>query len=73
MSEAAHHPHNVHRGAFTEVAGEMQPAPAPRFSRTPGAIEMPPPHAGQHTAQVLVDWGFSEADVAKLRETGAVK
>jgi alpha-methylacyl-CoA racemase len=73
MSEAAHHPHNVHRGAFTEVAGEMQPAPAPRFSRTPGSIEMPPPHAGQHTAQVLVDWGFSEADVAKLRETGAIK
>jgi alpha-methylacyl-CoA racemase len=72
MPEAAAHPHNVHRGTFTEVAGLVQPAPAPRFSRTPGAIERPPAHAGQHTDEVLTDWGFSEAERAKLRETGAV-
>jgi alpha-methylacyl-CoA racemase len=73
MAEAASHPHNRHRGTFVDVAGVEQPAPAPRFSRTPGAIAMPPPHAGQHTIEVLGDWGFGEADVAKLLETGAIK
>ena len=73
LGEAPSHRHNDLRGTFTEVAGVIQPAPAPRFSRTPGAITMPPPHAGQHTAEVLTDWGFSPADVAKLAETGAIK
>ena len=72
MPEAAAHPHNVHRGTFTEVAGLVQPAPAPRFSRTPGAIERPPSHPGQHTDEVLADWGFSDAERAKLRDAGAV-
>jgi alpha-methylacyl-CoA racemase len=58
MDEAPEHPHNVERGTFTEVAGLTQPAPAPRFSRTPGRIERPPPHAGQHTDEVLADWGI---------------
>jgi alpha-methylacyl-CoA racemase len=73
MAEAPSHPHNRHRGTFVDVAGVAQPAPAPRFSRTPGGIAMPPPHAGQHTREVLTDWGFGEADVAKLLETGAIK
>ncbi len=73
MAEAPSHPHNRHRGTFVDVAGVAQPAPAPRFSRTPGGIAMPPPHAGQHTVEVLTDWGFGEADVAKLLETGAIK
>jgi crotonobetainyl-CoA:carnitine CoA-transferase CaiB-like acyl-CoA transferase len=34
---------------------------------------MPPPHAGQHTVEVLADWGFGETDVAKLVETGAIR
>jgi len=57
---------------FVEVAGVMNPAPAPRFSRTPGKIERPPVHAGQHTDEALADWGFSTAEITKLRETGAV-
>jgi alpha-methylacyl-CoA racemase len=73
LGEAPTYPHNARRGTFTEVAGVVQPAPAPRFSRTPGAITMPPPHAGQHTAEVLTDWGFAQADVAKLIEAGAIK
>lgn len=73
MSEAPHYPANTARGVFTDVAGEMQPAPAPRFSRTPGSIDRPPAHAGQHTSEVLADWGFGEADIAKLRETGAIR
>jgi alpha-methylacyl-CoA racemase len=73
MGETPSHPHIRHRATFVDVAGVAQPAPAPRFSRTPGAITMPPPHAGQHTVEVLTDWGFGEADVAKLMETGAIK
>jgi alpha-methylacyl-CoA racemase len=73
MSEAPHYPANTARGVFTDVAGEMQPAPAPRFSRTPGSIDRPPAHAGQHTSEVLADWGFGEADIAKLKETGAIR
>ncbi|HEX7168373.1 MAG TPA: CaiB/BaiF CoA-transferase family protein [Acidimicrobiales bacterium] len=73
MSEAPTHPHNAHRGTFTEVAGIVQPAPAPRFSRTPGSIDRPASHPGQHTDEALVDWGLSTDEVAKLREAGAVK
>jgi alpha-methylacyl-CoA racemase len=72
LSEVAQHPHNVHRGTFTEVAGVVQPSPAPRFSRTPGAISRPPSHPGQHTDEVLADWGFDGDDIAKLRASGAV-
>jgi alpha-methylacyl-CoA racemase len=56
MDEAAEHPHNVERGTFVEVAGITQPAPSPRFSRTPGAIQRPPAHAGQHTDEILAEW-----------------
>ena len=42
---------------FVERDGIVQPAPAPRFGRTPGAIQRPPAHAGQHTDEVLADWG----------------
>jgi alpha-methylacyl-CoA racemase len=73
LSEAPKHPHIVHRGTFVERNGVVQPAPAPRFSRTPGAIERPPSHAGQHTDEVLTDAGFSTAEVLKLREAGAIK
>jgi alpha-methylacyl-CoA racemase len=72
MAEAPEHPHNRHRATFVEVAGVPQPAPAPRFSRTPGRIEAPPPHFGQHTEEVLLEWGFPADDIEKLRQAGAV-
>ncbi|MEO6987892.1 MAG: CaiB/BaiF CoA-transferase family protein [Aquihabitans sp.] len=72
MSEAPEHPHMAHRGTFTEVAGITQPAPAPRFSRTPGSIERPPPHAGQHTDEILGAWGLSPERIAELRESKAI-
>ncbi|MGH9112755.1 MAG: CaiB/BaiF CoA transferase family protein [Acidimicrobiales bacterium] len=72
IPEAIEHPHNVHRGTFVEVAGIPQPGPAPRFSRTPPEITAPPPHAGQHTDDVLAAAGFDADRIAKLRETGAV-
>ena len=72
MDEAPKHPHNVHRGTFTEVAGVVQPATAPRFSRTPGAIAAPPAHPGQHTDEALGDWGLSADEIADLRRHGAI-
>jgi alpha-methylacyl-CoA racemase len=73
MGEAPQHPHNVERGTFVELDGIVQPAPAPRFSRTPGAVARPPSHAGQHTDEVLAEWlGTASADITKLRDTGAV-
>jgi len=72
MDEAPHHPHIAERGTFTEVAGLVQPAPAPRFSRTPGAIERPPSHAGQHTDEVLAEWGLAPERIAALRDGKAI-
>lgn len=72
-SEACAHPHNVERETFVEVAGVKQPAPAPRFSRTPGVIDGPPPHPGEHTEEVLSSWGFSENEIQNLRSIDAVR
>jgi alpha-methylacyl-CoA racemase len=72
MAEAARHPHNVARSTYVEVAGISQPAPAPRFSRTPPAVQAPPGAAGSHTDEVLLEAGFDAEDVAKLRASGAV-
>lgn len=73
MSEAARHPHNQERQTFIEIAGVTQPAPAPRFSRTVPAIPTPPAHPGQHTREVLTDWGLATDEVERLVEVGAVR
>ncbi len=73
MPEAAEHPHMKARSTIVEEYGLPQPAPAPRFSRTPGAIDRPPAWPGQHTDEVLADWGFSKDRIAELHETGAIK
>jgi alpha-methylacyl-CoA racemase len=73
VDEAHLHPHNAHRGTFTEIGGVTQPAPAPRFSRSQTGPVAPAPQAGQHTDEILADWGFSPPDVVKLREAGAVR
>ena len=72
MNEARAHPHNVARETFIEVDGAPQPAPAPRFSRTPGSVHRPPVVPGTDTETALVDWGFTAADVAALKTSGAV-
>ncbi|HWC39913.1 MAG TPA: CaiB/BaiF CoA-transferase family protein [Acidimicrobiales bacterium] len=72
MAEAPDHPHNRQRETFVEVAGIPQPAPAPRFGRTPGAIGRPPPHFGQHTDDILAEWGFTADERDKLRQAGAI-
>ncbi len=72
LAEAPQHPHNVHRGTFIEYEGITQPRPAPRFSRTDSEIQRPPAHAGQHTAEILVDYGFGADEIALLRDRGAI-
>ena len=72
MTEAPQHPHLAQRGTYTEVAGLTQPAPVPRFGRTPGAVQCPPPHAGQHTDEVLGEWGIPSDAVAARRAAGAI-
>ena len=72
MREARAHPHNVARRTFIEIDGAPQPAPAPRFSRTPGAVRNPPVVPGADTDTVLVDWGLSPAEIATLKQSGAV-
>ena len=66
LDEAPKHPHNAARQTFVEVAGVTQPAPAPRFSVTPGAIQGPPPRVGDHDREALADWGFSPSEIDAL-------
>ena len=64
LDEAPRHPHAVARCAFVEVGGTVQPAPAPRFSKTPAALPTPPPQRGADTEKVLRDWGVSAGGIA---------
>jgi alpha-methylacyl-CoA racemase len=70
--EAHLHPHNVARSTFIEVDGAVQPAPAPRFSRTPSVVSRPPSPPGADTVSGLAEWGVEEGAIAKLRESGAL-
>ncbi len=72
LAEAPGHPHNQARGNFVEVAGIFQPAPAPRFSRTPGRVHSPPSVPGADTETALADWGFSADEIAALKDTAAI-
>lgn len=72
LQEAPAHPHNARRRTFVEVEGVVQPAPAPRFSRTPGGIQRPPAVPGEHTEEVLRDWGFSSEELASLVRARAI-
>ena len=68
MADAPGHPHNLARGTFIEVGGVCQPAPAPRFSRTPAAVPDPPPVPGSDTEAVLASLGYTPAEITALRE-----
>jgi alpha-methylacyl-CoA racemase len=71
MEEAPRHPHMAARAVLPSAHGAIQPAPAPRFSRTPGAIGDVPPEPGRDTSAVLADWGVPDA--AGLLSAGAVR
>ncbi|MDF3839287.1 CaiB/BaiF CoA-transferase family protein [Cupriavidus basilensis] len=70
--EAPQHPHNRARETFLEIDGVMQPAPAPRFSRTPAAVPQPPAGPGAHSEAVLRDWGVDDGAIDALRSSGAI-
>jgi alpha-methylacyl-CoA racemase len=70
LEEAPRHPHNAARGTFLERGGGFQPAPSPRFSRTPPAAPAPAPRRGADGAAALSDWGVDPALVAALRGGG---
>jgi alpha-methylacyl-CoA racemase len=72
LDEAPAHPHNKARETFVDLDGVTQPNAAPRFSRTPGAIQGPPPNAGQHSEEALADWGFSAETIERLRDAEAI-
>ena len=69
-SEARRDPHQVSRKNFVTVKGVEQPAPAPRFSRTPGAVRRPPPERGEGGAQALADWGLAKNEIDRLKSRG---
>jgi alpha-methylacyl-CoA racemase len=73
LEDAPNHPHMAERGTYVEVDGSVQPAPAPRFERAPGAIAGPAPWPGEHTDEVLAELRFSEDDHAALVQSGAVR
>lgn len=68
LGEAAEHPHNAARGLLVEVDGKLQPAPAPRLSRTPARAPQPGARRGEHTDEVLGELGYDAAAIARLRE-----
>ena len=72
LKEAPGHPHNQYRKTFVNVNGVDQPAPAPRFSRTPASITCPPPLAGQDTREVLGEFGFGDDEIIKLAESKVI-
>ncbi len=72
LDEAPDHAHMKARGTFAEIDGVVQPAPAPRFSRTPGAIRRPPSPPGADTDEALAAWGFSAGEIAGLRAANAI-
>ena len=69
-SEARAHEHSQAREAYVSVAKVEQPAPAPRYSRTPGGIRRAPPERGAGGAEALRDWGFSTAEIERLSAQG---
>ncbi len=71
-AEAVRHPHMIARRAHQRVAGVLQPAPAPRFSRTPASVQHEPPVPGEHTQAVLAEWGVSRAAPSDLKSSGTI-
>lgn len=73
LAEAPLHPHAQARGMFVTLAGVVQPAPAPRFSRTPAAIPTPAEEPGASGRAALADWGVSPDEISRLEGAGVIR
>ena len=72
LTEAVQHPHAQARNAYISIDGISQPAPAPRFSRTRSEIQSPPAEPGQHTEEILLDWGYTRERINDLLEENII-
>ena len=72
LSEAPHHPHNVARQTFMELDGVTAPAPAPRFSATPAAVQFGPQPIGHGVRETLNNWGISTPRIDELTAAGTL-
>jgi alpha-methylacyl-CoA racemase len=72
LTDAPRHPHHIARETFVTIDGVLQPAPAPRFSRTQAAIQELDPRIGAHNESGLMSWGFSREEIEALQESGAL-
>ena len=72
LDEVLEHPHTKARKVFVTDDGVVQPAPAPRFSRTPPIIQSPPALPGEHNDEVLESWGFSNVEIKSMRDSGVL-
>ncbi len=73
INEAPDHAHNKARGTFVELDGVVQPAPAPRFSRTKAEIQGPARVSGQDTYEVLKTFGYSDGEIEDLKAKNAIR
>merc|ERR1719282_735203 len=77
LHEAPEHPHNKARNSFVKnhKGDILAPVPAPRLSRTPAVANtsIPEPQMGENTADILQDFGYSDEDIQKLQDAGAVE
>lgn len=73
LAEAPEHPHNRARGAFIDLDGVVQPAPAPRYSVDATDRPRAPRREGEDGAVILAELGYDEAGVADLRKKGVVR
>jgi alpha-methylacyl-CoA racemase len=72
LAEAPQHPHNKARASFVDFEGVTQPAPAPRFSRSQSGIQSAAAIAGEHSEEILKDWGFDDHTIAELARENAI-
>jgi alpha-methylacyl-CoA racemase len=72
LSEAPHHPHARARHAFVDIAGQLQPGPAPRFSRTLAPPATPPEAPGETADAAMREWGYADSEIGRLRAEGAL-
>ena len=72
LTEAVRHPHAQARNSYVTIDGISQPAPAPRFSRTRSEVQSPPAAPGQHTEEILLDWGVAGERITELLNANVI-